>query len=192
MSRDWVSGIEQQRFRVGSPTFFSNPNINIPGVSSGDGVIDDDLEGLSCSDDDDDDLDFGFDSGGSDGLDFSGASRGKSKAADAEETLEDGVCKYKTTTTYTIMTNSIYSPQVRIEFRGNQAEAIEDIEAEKKRLDRLHKDREDERIMVQNFEWNKVTVDKEGNVEFNKSLEESIKLMVKAITATKKIFVLSH
>ena len=49
---DWVSGIEQKRpFRVGSPTFFSNPNINIPGINDGyDELFE---EGLSCSDDDD-------------------------------------------------------------------------------------------------------------------------------------------
>ena len=50
-SRDWGTGIEQKHFRVGSPTFFSNPNINIPGMM-------DDLDGLSCSDSDDyDDFD---------------------------------------------------------------------------------------------------------------------------------------
>ena len=29
---DWGTGISQRPFRVGSPTFFSNPNINIPGL----------------------------------------------------------------------------------------------------------------------------------------------------------------
>lgn len=41
--RDWGTGIAQKKFRVGSPTFFSNPNINIPGLL-------DDLDGFSCSD----------------------------------------------------------------------------------------------------------------------------------------------
>ena len=41
--RDWGTGITQKKFRVGSPTFFSNPNINIPGLM-------DDLDGFSCSD----------------------------------------------------------------------------------------------------------------------------------------------
>ena len=41
--RDWGTGIAQKKFRVGSPTFFSNPNINIPGLM-------DDLDGFSCSD----------------------------------------------------------------------------------------------------------------------------------------------
>jgi hypothetical protein len=30
--RDWGTGIAQKTFRVGSPTFFKNPNINIPGM----------------------------------------------------------------------------------------------------------------------------------------------------------------
>ena len=32
MKSDWGTGISQRPFRVGSPTFFSNPNINIPGL----------------------------------------------------------------------------------------------------------------------------------------------------------------
>ena len=40
---DWGTGIAQRPFRVGSPTFFSNPNINIPGVM-------DDYDRFSCSD----------------------------------------------------------------------------------------------------------------------------------------------
>ena len=40
---DWGTGITQRPFRVGSPTFFSNPNINIPGVM-------DDYDRFSCSD----------------------------------------------------------------------------------------------------------------------------------------------
>lgn len=47
--KDWGTGIEQRHFRVGSPTFFSNPNINIPGLM-------DDSDGLSCSDTDDEDF----------------------------------------------------------------------------------------------------------------------------------------
>ena len=47
--RDWGTGIAQKTFRVGSPTFFSNPNINIPGMM-------DDLDGFSCSDSEDDDV----------------------------------------------------------------------------------------------------------------------------------------
>lgn len=46
--RDWGTGIAQKKFRVGSPTFFSNPNINIPGLL-------DDLDGFSCSDSEDED-----------------------------------------------------------------------------------------------------------------------------------------
>jgi hypothetical protein len=47
--RDWGTGIAQKTFRVGSPTFFSNPNINIPGMM-------DDLDGYSCSDSGEDDV----------------------------------------------------------------------------------------------------------------------------------------
>ncbi len=46
--RDWGTGIAQKKFRVGSPTFFSNPNINIPGLL-------DDYDGFSCSDSEDED-----------------------------------------------------------------------------------------------------------------------------------------
>ena len=45
---DWGTGIAQRPFRVGSPTFFSNPNINIPGLM-------DDFDRFSCSDVSDDD-----------------------------------------------------------------------------------------------------------------------------------------
>uniref|UniRef100_A0A0K2UZN8 ribonuclease III n=1 Tax=Lepeophtheirus salmonis TaxID=72036 RepID=A0A0K2UZN8_LEPSM len=63
-SKDWGTGIEQKIFRVGSPTFFSNPNINIPGMM-------DDLDGLSCSDsDDDEDFYENFDSYRRKALDF--------------------------------------------------------------------------------------------------------------------------
>ena len=48
--RDWGTGIAQKTFRVGSPTFFSNPNINIPGMMTGD------LEGFSCSDSDEEEI----------------------------------------------------------------------------------------------------------------------------------------
>ena len=46
--RDWGTGIAQKKFRVGSPTFFSNPNINIPGLM-------DDMDGFSCSDSEEED-----------------------------------------------------------------------------------------------------------------------------------------
>ena len=46
--KDWGTGIAQRPFRVGSPTFFSNPNINIPGLI-------DDFDRFSCSDMSDDD-----------------------------------------------------------------------------------------------------------------------------------------
>ena len=48
--RDWGTGIAQKTFRVGSPTFFSNPNINIPGMMTGD------LDGFSCSDSDEEEI----------------------------------------------------------------------------------------------------------------------------------------
>jgi hypothetical protein len=47
--RDWGTGIAQKTFRVGSPTFFSNPNINIPGMM-------DDLDGYSCTDSEDEEV----------------------------------------------------------------------------------------------------------------------------------------
>ena len=47
--RDWGTGIAQKKFRVGSPTFFSNPDINIPGLM-------DDMDGFSCSDSEDEDF----------------------------------------------------------------------------------------------------------------------------------------
>ena len=40
--RDWGTGIEQKRFQVGSPTFFDNPNINIPGLMDDDSDFSDD------------------------------------------------------------------------------------------------------------------------------------------------------
>ena len=127
---DWVSGIEQKRpFRVGSPTFFSNPNINIPGINDGyDELFE---EGLSCSDDDDFDLD-------SDDSDSPRKARRRSATAGETATTEDGV---------------------RIEFRGNQAEAIEDDEEERRRSEALAREREEERVMVQGFAWNEVRGD---------------------------------
>jgi hypothetical protein len=56
--RDWGTGIAQKKFRVGSPTFFANPDINIPGLI-------DDMDGFSCSDSDDDDFLPGGGAGGS-------------------------------------------------------------------------------------------------------------------------------
>ena len=47
--RDWGTGIAQKKFRVGSPTFFANPDINIPGLM-------DDMDGFSCSDSEDEDF----------------------------------------------------------------------------------------------------------------------------------------
>lgn len=133
---DWVSGIEQKRpFRMGSPTFLSNPNINIPGINDGyDELFE---EGLSCSDDEDD---FDFDSDGSDGGPSSSAQRRRKRRSDMTAagemaTTEDGM---------------------KIEFRGNQAEAIEDDEEERERGEALAKEREEESIMVQGFAWNDV------------------------------------
>ncbi len=52
-SRDWGTGIEQKTFRVASPTFFSNPNINIPGLLDSD-LSDDDSDLSSVYSDYDD------------------------------------------------------------------------------------------------------------------------------------------
>ena len=148
---DWVSGIEQKRpFRVGSPTFFSNPNINIPGINDGyDELFE---EGLSCSDDD-----FDSDSGGSE---VGARSKRRSEAASGETaTTEDGV---------------------RIEFRGNQAEAIEDDEEERKRSEALAREREEERVMVQGFAWNDVPRGGDGDSfdqDVAKALEELNKVL---------------
>ena len=164
-SKDWVSGIEQKRFRVGSPTFFSNPNINIPGIS---GDVFDDLDGLSCSDDDDEEGEyFDFDSGGSEKMDFpvmrsSGGGGGRSTTkADAEEMTEDGV---------------------RIEFRGNQAEAFEDSEEERRRVEKLAREREEERTMVRDFPWGDAVGEGADNVVFVSAVEQSVKQMVRVLT----------
>ena len=155
--QDWVSGIEQKRpFRVGSPTFFSNPNINIPGINDGyDELFE---EGLSCSDDDDD---FDFDSGGSDGSTSSPRKmkrRSGAMAAGETATTEDGV---------------------RIEFRGNQAEAIEDDEEERKRCESLAKEREEERVMVRGFAWN--DVQRDGEDSFDKDVASALEELNKVV-----------
>ena len=148
---DWVSGIEQKRpFRVGSPTFFSNPNINIPGINDGyDELFE---EGLSCSDDDD----FDFDSD-----DSSSPRKARRRSAAGETaTTEDGV---------------------RIEFRGNQAEAIEDDEEERRRSEALAREREEERVMVQGFAWNEVREgggDGSFDEDVGRALEELKKVVI--------------
>ena len=115
--RDWGTGIAQKKFRVGSPTFFSNPNINIPGLL-------DDMDGFSCSDSEDED-----------------ASQSNLKQFDIDEVEDVG--------------------NVRIEFRGrNLAEAIEDEEQTKDRIDTLAKHQKEDLDMVSNLPW--TTFDKDN------------------------------
>ena len=153
---DWVSGIEQKRpFRVGSPTFFSNPNINIPGINDGyDELFE---EGLSCSDDDDFDLD-------SDDSDSPRKARRRSATAGETATTEDGV---------------------RIEFRGNQAEAIEDDEEERRRSEALAREREEERVMVQGFAWNEVRGDS-GDGSFAEDVGRALEELNKVVILTSR------
>eukprot|EP00095_Tigriopus_kingsejongensis_P006389 snap_masked-scaffold117_size339417-processed-gene-2.5 protein:Tk06389 transcript:snap_masked-scaffold117_size339417-processed-gene-2.5-mRNA-1 annotation:"endoribonuclease dcr-1" len=79
--KDWGTGIEQRHFRVGSPTFFRNPNINIPGLM-------DDSDGLSCSDSDDDmedDRHFVTEEDGTSKIEF----RGNNMAEAIEDAAEE-------------------------------------------------------------------------------------------------------
>ena len=128
--RDWGTGIAQKKFRVGSPTFFSNPNINIPGLL-------DDMDGFSCSDSEDEDAN----------------SQSNLKQFDIDEVEDVG-------------------NNVRIEFRGrNLAEAIEDEEQTKDRIDTLAKNQQEDLDMVSNLPWK--TFDKDnldiGKKEFEKN-----------------------
>ncbi len=102
--RDWGTGIEQKKFRVASPTFFSNPNINIPGL------MDDEDEDEFDSDDDfdDDDDDFFSNVGSDEELERRLSKKKKKKGEEVEVETGPGA-------------DSAVS---RIEFRGNQVREI--------------------------------------------------------------------
>ena len=117
-----MQGITQKKFRVGSPTFFSNPNINIPGLL-------DDMDGFSCSDSEDEDY-------------------SQPKPFDIDEVEDVG-------------------NNVRIEFRGrNLAEAIEDEEQTKDRIESLAKNQQEDLEMVRNLPWN--------NIQLEQDLDETM------------------
>ncbi len=100
--RDWGTGIEQKKFRVASPTFFSNPNINIPGL------MNDEDEDEFDSDDDFDDDDFFSNVGSDDELERRLSKKKKKKGEEVEVETGPGA-------------DSAVS---RIEFRGNQVREI--------------------------------------------------------------------
>ncbi len=146
--RDWGTGIEQKRFRVASPTFFSNPNINIPGLIEDEDDFDDDF---------DDDLSY------VDSEDEEWENKKKKKKNDDLEVRKWRLAvKIFFNVAHTTGDPCIWKvePEVggssgvaRIEFRGNQAEAIEDEAVATKRAEWLLKSKEDEEKMLKSLPW---------------------------------------
>ena len=120
---DWGTGIAQRPFRVGSPTFFSNPNINIPGVM-------DDYDRFSCSDVSELDNTDDFDE-----QELRSHSRGDKYNAEDPKDGED-----------------VGNMRIEFH-GDNMAEAVENEIAKKKRNETLAKDLEEESEMVLNLPW---------------------------------------
>ena len=120
---DWGTGIAQRPFRVGSPTFFSNPNINIPGVM-------DDYDRFSCSDVSELDNMDDFDD-----PDLRSHSRGDKYNTQEPKDGED-----------------VGNMRIEFH-GDNMAEAVENEVAKKKRNETLAKDLEEESEMVLNLPW---------------------------------------
>ena len=120
---DWGTGIAQRPFRVGSPTFFSNPNINIPGVM-------DDYDRFSCSDVSDLDNMDDFD----------------------DQELRDRSMSSKYNNQDPKEGEDVGNMRIEFH-GDNMAEAVENEIAKKKRNETLAKDLEEESEMVTNLPW---------------------------------------
>ena len=127
---DWGTGIAQRPFRVGSPTFFSNPNINIPGVM-------DDYDRFSCSDVSDMDNMDDFD----------------------DQELRDRSMSSKYNNQDPKEGEDVGNMRIEFH-GDNMAEAVENEIAKKKRNETLAKDLEEESEMVTNlpWQWNKFDI----------------------------------
>ncbi|QQP56859.1 Endoribonuclease Dicer1, partial [Caligus rogercresseyi] len=148
-SKDWGTGIEQKIFRVGSPTFFSNPNIHIPGMMD----EDDDLDGLSCSDSEDDDYYY-------EKFDTYRNRKSTASGTALDSVTQDG------------------SGRIEFRGE-NMAEAIEDETEENLRVESLARNLEEEAKMLSEVPWDEIEGGgEEEDPGREKSLVEPLELNV--------------